>query len=457
MPRRIAVFGGSFNPPGVHHREIALALLPHFDEIHIVPCGPRPDKMTTNDVESIHRATLADLTFRGIPKTQVDLFDLEQATFTRTHRLQELYDGPDREVWHVVGSDLLAGGGNGESFIHRVWEHGPRVWNDLRFVVVERPTFHRAPNDLPPHHELLTIDHPGMSTLIRERVFRHEAFQHLVTPEVAAYIERHALYRGRLPLRTSTVVMEEPKVHLILDESNAKAVSLAARYRDLRSENPDLIIVIGGDGTMLHAIREHWRERRPFLGLNTGYRGFLMNEPSDDELLPPTFAVHQLPLLYVETLGMDGTWRQSLAFNDAWIERDSGQTAWIEVRVDGEQRLSRVVADGMLLATAAGSTAYARAMGAVPLPANTPTLILVGSNVLEPSWKVAHLPLDARVEFLTLDPTKRPVRGYVDGLDQGPVLAMRLRTSRIATVELAFLPDYDMTAKLTKIQFPPSP
>src|SRR5262249_19495038 len=106
MSKTIAVFGGSFNPPGLHHRRIAEELTKHFDEVIIVPHGPRPDKTMVNDVESIYRAAMTDLTFRGLPRVRVELFDLEQSTFTRTHILQSMF-GEQGELSHVVGTDLI--------------------------------------------------------------------------------------------------------------------------------------------------------------------------------------------------------------------------------------------------------------------------------------------------------------------------------------------------------------
>ena len=113
MPQ-IALFGGSFNPPGQHHRLIAEALVRHFDEVIVVPCGPRPDKPATNDVDPVHRAALADIAFRGLPKARVELFDLELATFTRTDELDARFSA-DGDIWHVVGAGLIAGGARGES------------------------------------------------------------------------------------------------------------------------------------------------------------------------------------------------------------------------------------------------------------------------------------------------------------------------------------------------------
>ncbi|HSJ03477.1 MAG: nicotinate (nicotinamide) nucleotide adenylyltransferase, partial [Verrucomicrobium sp.] len=74
MPRRIALFGGSFNPPGLHHRRIALLLAESFDEVRVIPCGPRPDKPEVGSVPSVFRAALCDLTFGDMPGVAVDLF-----------------------------------------------------------------------------------------------------------------------------------------------------------------------------------------------------------------------------------------------------------------------------------------------------------------------------------------------------------------------------------------------
>jgi NAD+ kinase len=152
----------------------------------------------------------------------------------------------------------------------------------------------------------------------------------------------------------------------------------------------------------------------------------------------------------------DGSRHAALAFNDAWVERVSGQTAWLRVSVDGRERLAQLVADGALVATAAGSTCYAHAMGAAPLPLDTQALVLVGSNVLRPAFfQPAVLPLESVVELRTLDSAKRPLRGYIDGVEQGEVTCMTVRASNTAAVELAFDPRFDASEKLARLQFPP--
>ena len=109
----------------------------------------------------------------------------------------------------------------------------------------------------------------------------------------------------------------------------------------------------------------------------------------------------------------------------------------------------------MLVSTAAGSAAYARAMGAAPVPYNTQVLLLVGSNVLQPyGWKSAVLPLQAVIEIKALDPKKRPMNAFLDGELHRDVESLTVRLSRTAAVELAFEREHDPSTKLAKIQFP---
>src|SRR5581483_1121947 len=90
-----------------------------------------------------------------------------------------------------------------------------------------------------------------------------------------------------------------------------------------------------------------------------------------------------------------GVWTTVLTFNDAWLERSTGQSAWLQVSISDKLRLPKLVCDGLLVSTPAGSTAYARSMGATPLLADTPAWLVVGSNVAQPPhWKSALLSED---------------------------------------------------------------
>jgi NAD kinase len=111
----------------------------------------------------------------------------------------------------------------------------------------------------------------------------------------------------------------------------------------------------------------------------------------------------------------------------------------------------------LLVATPSGSSAYARAMGATPVPLTAPVLTLAGSNVFRPRfWKPVALPETATVRMTNLDTTgKRPVRAFLDGHLAGLVSAMDVRVSSVATVELAFTPQFDLSERLLRSLFPP--
>ena len=192
----VAIYGGSFNPPGLHHRRIVEELTRKrwFDEILVIPCGGRPDKLSVNVIPPHHRTVMTNLTFANILHVSVSLFDLEQDTYTPACDLQKRF-GHQVNLFHVVGADLVIGGGKGSSQIQTSWKKGREIWETLNFVVVTREGVDLPVNDLPPRCCLLRdFENPGSSTVIRNKLFRGESVEGLVMPTVADYIERHGLY-----------------------------------------------------------------------------------------------------------------------------------------------------------------------------------------------------------------------------------------------------------------------
>ncbi len=456
MPQRIALFGGSFNPPGLHHRVIAQRLAGAFDEVRVIPCGPRPDKLITSSIPAVYRATLADLTFGDLPGVTVDLFDLEQATFTRNHELQARYE-PEGEVWHVVGADLITGGAAGRSLIQRTWDKGRDLWERACFAVLTRPGYVMNKADLPPHSRVFDFEEHGSSTLIRDHLSHGQSVKGLLAPRAQAYIERYGLYRAPNPGTWARQSLKEKTYSIEADAHNLKAQTWLAEIGPGTEDKPDFMTVLGGDGAMLRCIRENWRQRRPFFGINAGHLGFLMNAPEQafaGPFPPDDVILRQMPLLYIEVEDREGRVHKSYGFNDAWVERCTSQSCWLQIIVNGVERIPKLVSDGALVATAAGSTAYARSMGASPLLADTPAWLLVGSNVMEPAhWRSALLSVDSTVEIRSLEPEHRPVVAYVDGLGLGEVVVFRARLSRAASAELAFCASHDMADKIAAIQF----
>ena len=452
MGKKIAIYRGSFNPPTRRHRLVAETLCKEFDEVVVAPWHRLPGETIKYDVPPVYRATMIDMAFQGLPKVRIEFFDLEAGEYTPASNIPEkiAFDG---DIWIILRPDMIRGGAAGESRVHRARD--ARFWKEQQFVIVRKAGEKIDPSDLPPHHQFLDIKEGADSKEIRSRIFNKEPISEWVDPEVEAYIRRRSLYTGMPQTRTTRFQIDEVRPLIVTDEWNEKSQEMRKMLPGENTEDPNIILVVGGDGTMLRAIRKLWRKRLPFYGINTGHLGFLLNSGLPPDLVGQSLIVEQLSMLRVETLGLDGRRKISLAFNEAWVERGTGQTAWIEVAVDGKVRLEKMVADGALVSTAGGSASYARAMGAAPLPLSTPALLLVGSNVFSPFiWQPAVLPLNSEVEFRTLDPDKRPLNGFVDGVPQGKISWMGVKTSNIAAVELAFDPGHDPAEKLARIQFP---
>lgn len=163
----------------------------------------------------------------------------------------------------------------------------------------------------------------------------------------------------------------------------------------------------------------------------------------------------QGPLLQVDIQLVDGPCKKMLGFNEAWMERASGQSAWLEVIWNKVHRIPKVVGDGLMVSTAAGSTGYAQNISGYSLPTHVKELLLVGMAISEPvGWRNAMFSENSIFEIRSLDNSKRPVRAFVDGIYQGNIEKMRIGASKIASVELAFVKGFDISAKHTKIQLP---
>jgi NAD+ kinase len=455
--RRVAIFASTFEPASLFHRAVATSLLSDgFDEVIVCPTGPRPGRGEAEHAATVHRAALTDLTFRDIPGVRVDLTDLDEGRFCQPEDLEHRHRSSG-ETWHVVGADMVAGGRHGKALIQVAWENGDTLWKRSRFLVVHPPAAAPETAELPPSHRLIPLDGHVPSAEIRARVFAGLPVHELLSSEVAGYVARHRLFASFVPRRFTQLVADRPRLLIVFDERNPRAREIAARYQHLVDGAPDLVLVIGGDGTMLRAIRRHWRLRVPFMGLNAGHLGFLMNERLPRDLHGLELVTYALSMLRVDAEAPDGRTTTGLAYGDVWLERDGGQAAWLRLDVDGQTRVPKVVGDGMLVSTASGSSAYARAMGAVPVPLNSPLLTLAGSNIFHPRfWKPMALTDDSVVAITSLDRSgKRPVRGFLDGQPLGVVQAVTVQRSKVAGAELAFTREFDPSAKLLRSLFPP--
>lgn len=196
---KIAIYGGSFNPPGRHHIRIVRELTKIFDLVIMVPCGgKREDKDSITLVDSEYRKKLVQFTFENLTDVIVDYDDLDKNIFTPTYHLQEKYENlyPDVKIWHIVGTDIIKGGGAQDSEIHRIWKYGGIIWQSLNWVIIYRSGYDITENDMPPSSMLVKIQKlVGSGTMIREHIAEGRSISRLVISKTGEYIRKYDLYK----------------------------------------------------------------------------------------------------------------------------------------------------------------------------------------------------------------------------------------------------------------------
>ncbi len=203
------------------------------------------------------------------------------------------------------------------------------------------------------------------------------------------------------------------------DRSDALAAKaqLVERYGEVDIEDSEVLIALGGDGVMLDALHAVMDLDIPVYGMNFGSVGFLMNEPTENDLPARLMRAEraQIHPLRAKVRTTSGESFEALAINEVSLLRETRQTAKIRISVDGKVRLSTLAADGVLVATPAGSTAYNFSAYGPILPLDAQLLALTPISAFRPRrWRGALLRHASEVQFDVLEPEKRPVSVVAD-------------------------------------------
>ncbi|MCB5176660.1 MULTISPECIES: NAD kinase [Microvirga] len=231
---------------------------------------------------------------------------------------------------------------------------------------------------------------------------------------------------------------------------------LAEQYANVPPEEADVIVALGGDGLMLQTLHRFMGTAKPIYGMNKGTVGFLMNEFREDDLFDRLESAHRSvvhPLLMV-AWDVKGVAHTARAINDVYMLRQTHQTAKLRVSVDSRVRLNELIADGILVATPAGSTAYNLSINGPILPLNAPLLALTPISAFRPRrWRGALLPDYAKIQIDVLEAEHRPVSAVADHTEFRNVA--RVHVSMDRTVDLVVLhdPGHSLDERILREQF----
>ena len=217
-----------------------------------------------------------------------------------------------------------------------------------------------------------------------------------------------------------------------------------------------MIIALGGDGFMLHCYHEYLNNNIPVYGMNRGTVGFLMNEYHDQNLLNRLNSAvpSELHPLRMTATTVDGEEHSALAFNEVALVRYSQQAANIRIIIDENERIEKLIADGIMVATPAGSTAYNLSVHGPVIPIGSNVLALTPISPFRPRrWRGALLPRTASIEFEIIDPEKRPVGASADSTEIKDVATVRVKEELSKFVTVLFDAGHSLEERIINEQF----
>ena len=231
---------------------------------------------------------------------------------------------------------------------------------------------------------------------------------------------------------------------------------LARRYGDARPDTADVVVALGGDGFMLATLQRFMNSGKPIYGMHRGTVGFLMNEFHEQGLAERLATAHVTVIhpLVMRARDAAGRIHRHRAINEVSLFRQTNQAAQLRVLVDGKERLSGLMADGLLLSTPAGSTAYNLSVQGPIIPIGAPLLALTPISPFRPRrWRGALLPDRAKVTIEVLEAAKRPVAAVADHDEVRSVRSVEISMDHATAMHMLFDPGHSLDERILSEQF----
>jgi NAD+ kinase len=239
-------------------------------------------------------------------------------------------------------------------------------------------------------------------------------------------------------------------------EAREALARLTALYSNCKPEQADVIVALGGDGLMLQTLHKFMRSGKPIYGMHRGTVGFLMNDFAVDDLRERLGSAKNTiihPLLMCAR-DADGRSHEYRAINEVSLFRQSAQAAHLRIRIDGQERMPELIADGLLVATPAGSTAYNLSVQGPIIPINAPLLALTPISPFRPRrWRGALLPDNAQITIEVMEADKRPAAAVADHEEVRSVTSVDVAMDHAVSIHLLFDPGHNLDERILREQF----
>ena len=210
---------------------------------------------------------------------------------------------------------------------------------------------------------------------------------------------------------------------VIISDNNSTSIKIRKEIaKILKKDNlkrRNIIIVIGGDGFMLQTLKQNKNSKKSFYGINSGSYGFLMNKFSNKSLITNLSKAKNINISPLEMLvTTKNKTRKCIAINEVSILRQSRQAANISIKNNSKDIIKKLVSDGVLVSTPAGSTAYNLSVHGPILNLNSKKISIAPISAFRPRRWVGKIVSDKyKVVIKNLNPKKRPISAVADNVE----------------------------------------
>ena len=239
----------------------------------------------------------------------------------------------------------------------------------------------------------------------------------------------------------------------IISDKNKKSLKIKKIVTDkINSQqfrNNNLVIVIGGDGFMLETLKKNKELKKIFYGINSGNYGFLMNKFSSKNIIKNLSRANMISISPLEMLvkNKNNQLKKSLAINEVSVLRQSRQAASLSIKQGSRQIIKKLVSDGVLVSTPAGSTAYNLSVHGPILSLNSKKLSISPISPFRPRrWKGKIISDKSKIIIKNLNSKKRPISAVADNIEVRNANKITIKTNKKIRFNLL----YDQNRSLQK-------
>ena len=244
------------------------------------------------------------------------------------------------------------------------------------------------------------------------------------------------------------------KFHFVFDttiKSKKLKINILKYNKNHSAKKSDVIIVAGGDGFMLRTMKKYYKYEKSFYGINCGMIGFLMNKYISSNLIEKINKSKLITInpLEIKVKNLFGKKRSFLAINDLSLFRQSKQTAFLNLKANKKNLIKKLIGDGILVSTPAGSTAYNLSINGPILSLNSKKLAITSISPFRPRrWKGKIVSDKTKIFITNLDPKKRPVAAVADNNEIRNVIKVNISVNKKIKFKLLFNSNESLSKKI---------